>query len=150
MPPSSSASTPAVFPSPSRTAAGTIGGYQTTATLTSFTDKHLLTLTQDGRLSHWVQVPLSASTPGGDAAHVPRAGGGPLLPSTHLTATTLLGGGGGDRETLGQLYAAHVASQLALRDPEDRRTLLVGFGLCDYRAEREVFFDVLELVTKVL
>jgi proteasome assembly chaperone 3 len=73
-----------------------------------------------------------------------------LLPSTHLTPQTLLGGGGDNRETLGQLYAAQIASQISARNPDDRRTLVVGLGLQKLDTEREAFFDMLELVQKVL
>lgn len=73
-----------------------------------------------------------------------------LLPSTHLTPKTLLGGGGEERETLGQLYAAQIASHLSLRAPDDRRTLVLGLGLAKLDKEREAFFDLLELVQKVL
>lgn len=73
-----------------------------------------------------------------------------LLPSTHLTPKTLLGGGGDDRETLGQLYASQLASHLSLRSPDDRRTLVLGLGLAKIDTEREAFFDLLELTQKVL
>ena len=72
------------------------------------------------------------------------------LPSSHLTAKTLLGGGGEERETLGQLYAVQIASHLALRSPDDTRTLIMGLGMRKFEAEREAFFDILELVQKVL
>ena len=42
------------FPAPSKTAEGTVGGIPTTATSTSFSDKILITLSQDGRLAQWV------------------------------------------------------------------------------------------------
>ena len=76
--------------------------------------------------------------------------GGGLLPATHLTPKTLLGGGGEERETLGQLYAAQFASHISLKSPEDRRTLVVGLGLRHLSTEREAFFDLLELTRKVL
>ena len=76
--------------------------------------------------------------------------GDSTLPSTHLTPKTLLGGGGADRETLGQLYAAQIASFLSLRNPEDKRTLVLGLGLRKADAEREAFFDIMELIQKVL
>jgi proteasome assembly chaperone 3 len=72
-----------------------------------------------------------------------------LLPSTHLTPKTILGGGGEDRETLGQLYAAQIASQLSTRAPDDRRTLVVGLGLQKLDTAREAFFDLVELVQQV-
>ena len=73
-----------------------------------------------------------------------------LLPMPHLTPKTLLGGGGEERESIGQLYAAQIASCLARRDLEERRTLLVGFGLKSPKLNRESFFDLIELVQKVL
>lgn len=80
---------------------------------------------------------------------LPSAGHG-LLPSAHLTPVTLLGGGGEDRETLGQLYAAQIASHLSLKYPDDRRTLVLGLGLAKFDTEREAFFDLFELAQKVL
>lgn len=73
-----------------------------------------------------------------------------LLPSTHLTPKTILGGGGEQRETLGQLYAAQVASHVSLRSPDDRRTLVLGLGLEKVDVEREAFFDLLELAQQIL
>jgi proteasome assembly chaperone 3 len=73
-----------------------------------------------------------------------------LLPSTHLTPKTLLGGGGEDRETLGQLYAAQIASHISLRSPDDRRILVLGLGLAKIDTEREAFFDLIDLAQKVL
>lgn len=73
-----------------------------------------------------------------------------MLPLAHLTPKTLLGGGGEQRETLGHLYATQIASMISTRSPDDMRTLLVGFGLQKVEMEREAFFDLLELVQKVL
>ena len=67
-----------------------------------------------------------------------------------MTPKTLLCAGGDERDTLGQLYAAQIASHLALRDPEDRWTLMLGLGFEKVETGREAFFDVLELVQKVL
>lgn len=72
------------------------------------------------------------------------------LPSLHLTPKTLLGGGGEERETLGQLYAAQIGSHVTMRNPDDRRTLVLGLGLGKVDMARETYFDVLELVQKVL
>jgi proteasome assembly chaperone 3 len=72
------------------------------------------------------------------------------LPASHLTPTTLLGAGNEDRETVGHLYAAQLASHLTLRDPEEKRTLVVGLGLKSVDTAREAFFDVLELVQQVI
>ncbi|KAF5130946.1 hypothetical protein E5D57_007295 [Metarhizium anisopliae] len=137
------------FPVPSRQASGAVNGVKTDVTSLSFSDKLLVTISQEGRLAQWVQVPLVGSSAGAVEMTLPSAGHG-LLPSTHLTPTTLLGGGGKDRETLGQLYAAQIASHLSLKYPDDRRTLVLGLGLAKYDVEREAFFDLVELAQKIL
>ncbi|EEU44385.1 uncharacterized protein NECHADRAFT_84869 [Fusarium vanettenii 77-13-4] len=138
-----------LFPSRSREASGLVNGVATEVTSTNFSDKILLTISQEGRLSQWIQVPLTGSSAGVVEMTLPSMNKG-LLPSTHLTPTTLLGGGGEERETLGQLYAAQLASHLSLRSPDDRRILVVGLGLAKTDLEREAFFDLLELAQKVL
>jgi proteasome assembly chaperone 3 len=50
--------TPAPFPAQTKTASSTINGTETTATLMSFADKILITVTQQGRLAHWVSCSL--------------------------------------------------------------------------------------------
>ncbi|KAM5342403.1 hypothetical protein ACJ41O_013369 [Fusarium nematophilum] len=137
------------FPSRSREASGLVNGVATEVTSTGFADKILITISQEGRLSQWIQVPLTGSSAGVVEMTLPSMNKG-LLPSTHLTPKTLLGGGGEERETLGQLYAAQIASQLSLRSPDDRRTLVLGLGLGKVDLEREAFFDLLELAQKVL
>ncbi|KAJ3458335.1 hypothetical protein MRS44_012444 [Fusarium solani] len=137
------------YPSRSREASGLVNGVATEVTSTNFSDKILLTISQEGRLSQWIQVPLTGSSAGVVEMTLPSMNKG-LLPSTHLTPTTLLGGGGEERETLGQLYAAQLASHLSLRSPDDRRILVVGLGLAKTDLEREAFFDLLELAQKVL
>ncbi|KAJ4250768.1 hypothetical protein NW757_006969 [Fusarium falciforme] len=137
------------FPSRSRETSGLVNGVATEVTSTNFSDKILLTISQEGRLSQWIQVPLTGSSAGVVEMTLPSMNKG-LLPSTHLTPTTLLGGGGEERETLGQLYAAQLASHLSLRSPDDRRILVVGLGLAKTDLEREAFFDLLELAQKVL
>ena len=72
------------------------------------------------------------------------------LPSIHLTAKTLLGSGSEERETLGQLYASQIGSFLSLQNSEEQRTLLLGLGLEKATSSREGFFDILELMQKVL
>lgn len=81
-----------------------------------------------------------------------------LLPLPHLTPVTLLGAGGGHRESLGQLYAVQIATAISMRDPSEARTVLVGLGLlggakCEGRVKevgRDEFFEIMELVGKVL
>ncbi|KAG5981622.1 hypothetical protein E4U55_002734 [Claviceps digitariae] len=156
------------FPAPSKQITGIVNGVETQVTSLSFSDKLLVTISQEGRLSQWVllstcaktsnfleangekiQVPLMESSAGVVEMTLPTSGHG-LLPSTHLSPTTLLGGGGDDRETLGHLYAAQIASHISLRSPDDRRTLVLGLGLSKSANEREAFFDLFELAQKVL
>ncbi len=73
-----------------------------------------------------------------------------MLPLSHLTPKTLLGAGGEQRETIGHLYAGQIASIISTRNPEETRTVLVGFGLEKVDMEREAFFDLLELIQKVI
>ncbi|KAG6003012.1 hypothetical protein E4U21_002447 [Claviceps maximensis] len=137
------------FPAPSRQATGTVNGVETQVTSLGFSDKLLVTISQEGRLSQWIQVPLTESSADVVSMTLPTSSHG-LLPSTHLSPTTLLGGGGDDRETLGHLYAAQIASHISLKSPDDRRTLVLGLGLSKFAKEREAFFDLFELAQKVL
>jgi proteasome assembly chaperone 3 len=73
-----------------------------------------------------------------------------MLPLGHLTPKTLLGAGGEQRETLGHLYASQIASVIATRNPDETRTVVVGLGLQKVDMEREAFFDLLELLQKVI
>ena len=73
-----------------------------------------------------------------------------MLPSSYLTANTLLGGATQERETVGQLYAIHIASAITSKNPDETRTILVGLGLSKAQASQEQFFDLMELVTKCL
>lgn len=51
---------------------------------------------------------------------------------------------------MGHLYASQIASLISARNPEDTRTVVVGFGLPKIVLEREAFFDLLELVQQVI
>ncbi len=73
-----------------------------------------------------------------------------MLPLGHLSPKTLIGGGGEQRETLGHLYAVQIASVIATKNPEESRTVVVGLGLQKVDMEREAFFDMLELLQKVI
>lgn len=46
--------TPAPYPARTQTASLVINGIQTVATAVDFTDKIVVTITQQGRLAHWV------------------------------------------------------------------------------------------------
>ena len=95
-----------------------------------------------------IQVPLNSASPTSFDTALPS--GGDLLPLEHLTPKTLIGAGGDQRETIGHLYASQIASRIATKDPDENRTVVVGFGLQKIDQEREAFFDLLELVQKVL
>ncbi len=47
---------------------------------------------------------------------------------------------------MGQLYATQIASAIVTRNPEEKRTVLVGLGLSSVKVNREVFFDTIDLV----
>ena len=68
----------------------------------------------------------------------------------HLTPKTLLGGSNGERETVGQLYATQIASAILSRNPDEKRSVLLGLGMSKLEANREVFYDLIDLVVKVL
>jgi proteasome assembly chaperone 3 len=42
------------YPARTKTSSSSIQGLETTATCVNFADKILITVTQDGRLAHWV------------------------------------------------------------------------------------------------
>lgn len=73
-----------------------------------------------------------------------------LLPLSHLTATTILGGTEPEMNTIGQLCATQIASALLARCPEERRLLVVGLGLQTANMNRSAFFDLVELVMKCM
>ncbi|KAK3902831.1 hypothetical protein C8A05DRAFT_33441 [Staphylotrichum tortipilum] len=137
------------FPAKSKRTVGTINGVSTEVESLNFSDKIMITVSQGGRLGQWIQVPLSAPSSASVDMALPTAGLG-ALPSAHLTPKTLVGIGGEERETLGHLYASQIASHLALRDPEEKRTLLLGLGLEKVEGSGEAFYDLLELVLQVL
>ena len=74
----------------------------------------------------------------------------PLLPMTHLTPTTLLGGADENREAAGQLIAVQLASAISSRDKEEARTVLVGLGLKTAELDQMSFMELIELVGKCL
>ena len=100
-------------------------------------------------LTSQIQVPLSSTNPSRGENYLPSSSDD-ILPSSYLTANTLLGGATPERETVGQLYATHIASAIATKNPDESRTILVGLGLTKAQASREQFFDLMQLVTQCL
>ncbi|KAI9786904.1 MAG: hypothetical protein M1839_005135 [Geoglossum umbratile] len=142
----------APFPAKTKQAASVVNGIHTEVLSLFFSDKIVVTIIQDGRLAQWIHVPLESSySTFADQALPSDEEGGGLLPMTHLTPTTVLGGtGSSERETLAQLYATQIASAIAARNPEETRMLVLGLGLQKVDLERETFFDMMDLVAKCL
>ncbi|KAI4271751.1 MAG: hypothetical protein LQ337_005778 [Flavoplaca oasis] len=139
------------YPATTKQAAGYIHGILTDVMSTSFSDKIMITITQKGRLAQWIHVPLDVTNPSATDQYLPSAtGNDSLLPMTHLTPKTLLGGATEERETLGQLYAAQIASLIASKNPHEKRTVVVGLGLSNIEASREDFYNTIDLVRKCL
>jgi len=118
----------------------------------SFCDKILVIISQKGRLSHWLQVPLENTNPGTTGFHTfsSEANDDSLLPLTGLTATTLLGGHAPGHDTLGQLYARQIASAIIMKTPHEKRVLVVGLGLSICEPDKDVFATVIDLVLRCI
>ncbi|KAF2878498.1 hypothetical protein BDV95DRAFT_480462 [Massariosphaeria phaeospora] len=147
---------PSPFPATTKTATAIIKGAETTATTVYFTDKIMVTVTQNGRLAHWVHVPLDVAatddsltsnyyldpdddTPPSD-----------LLPMHHLTATTILGGTIPEIDVLGQTLATQIASAIKTRSSGEMRTLVVGTGLDKGMSGREEYSELVGLILGTL
>lgn len=122
---------PVPFPAPAKTSSGPVKGIQTTVTCTQFSDKVLLAISQAGKLAHWVHVPLATTNtdpmnPGVFHNHDTT---NELLPMTHLTATTVLGGTRRDDEIVGQTLATTIGSAILMQRPQEERMLILGLGL---------------------
>lgn len=68
----------------------------------------------------------------------------------HLSPKTLLGVSTPERETIGQLYATQIASAITNRNPQESRTAVIGLGLCKFEANRQTFYDIMDLVMDCL
>ncbi|KAF2491798.1 hypothetical protein BU16DRAFT_468278 [Lophium mytilinum] len=153
--------TPSPYPARTKTASASINDIPTTATSIYFADKIVLTITQAGRLAHWLHVPLDTESPASEAPLEPSFSdpdddsadpSSDLLPLSHLTATTVLGGTVPVLDTMGQLLATQIASAIATRDAGERRMVVVGLGLDKGMVDRgrEGFVEVVGLVLGVL
>lgn len=146
---------PASFPAPSRSTSGLVNDTLTTVTSIAFADKIIITLSQAGKLSHWAHVAL-ASTSADPMNPNPVSSGDPendLLPMSHLTATTVLGGTKREDEVVGQTLATTIASAILMKRPSEQRLLVVGLGLEDAAGSltgRAQFDEAVGLVLAVL
>lgn len=73
-----------------------------------------------------------------------------LLPMTHLTATTVLGGTKREEEIIGQTLATTIASAILMKRPHEERLLVLGVGLQNGMVGRAQFDEVTGLVLEVL
>ena len=82
------------------------------------------------------------------------------MPPTHLNPTTVFGAGTPDMEARGRFLATQVAAMASMRNPEDRRLLVLGLGLgkgaggqkgsASAVVKPEEGMDALELLQRVL
>ncbi|OAX82029.1 hypothetical protein ACJ72_03626 [Emergomyces africanus] len=139
------------FPAPTKQAAGVLGGVLTEVMSVSFSDKILVTISQKGKLGQWLHVPLENTNPGTHGYHtLPDPNDDGLLPLPNLTATSVLGARGSQRETVGQLYACQIATAIATKNPNEKRLLVVGLGFEQPELDRDIFFGVIDLVLKCI
>ena len=73
-----------------------------------------------------------------------------LLPYSHLTATTILGGTKPEFEVLGQTLATTIASAILMRRADEQRMLVLGIGLEKAEMGREGFEALVGLCLDVL
>ncbi|KAI5282227.1 hypothetical protein KEM54_002886 [Ascosphaera aggregata] len=140
------------YPATTRVADGIINGVSTTAMCLEFADRILLTISQNGKLGQWFTVPLENWNPGTDGLHTlldPTADNA-LLPLPQLTATTMLGARGTEREVLGQLLASQLGSAIIMKTPNEKRSLILGFGLERIEADPVKVTAVIDLALRCL
>ncbi|KAH7089608.1 hypothetical protein FB567DRAFT_306257 [Paraphoma chrysanthemicola] len=148
--------TAAPYPARTKTSAASIRGLETVATAVNFADKILITVTQNGRLAHWVHVPLDIAATDASMASNPyleREDDDPdsdLLPMHHLTATNILGGTVPELDILGQTLATQIASAIKTRDDRETRTVVLGMGLDKSMIGREEFSTLIGLALDVI
>ncbi|KAJ5376436.1 hypothetical protein N7509_013322 [Penicillium cosmopolitanum] len=140
------------FPAATKQAAGLVDGVKTDVMVMSFSDKIMVTISQQGRLAHWLHVPLGNSNPGTDGMHTISEGtDDSLLPLSGLTATSLLGGHAPGQDTIGQLVARQIATAIATKSPAEKRLLVVGLGLGpNSGTDRDAFFSIIDLVLQCI
>ncbi|CAI6333732.1 unnamed protein product [Periconia digitata] len=156
--------TPSHFPAPTQTSSKQqINGVETIATRTLFSDKILITVSQNGRLGHWTHTPLTLPSPDPTSTATSFSFANPeddepssdLLPNHNLTATTILGSAAiPELDVLAQTLATQVASAIKSRDAREERTVVIGTGLdksmTGAGATREMYSELVGLVLEVL
>lgn len=95
-----------------------------------------------------VQLEASASSLAG-LQHLDGENDG-LLPMSHLTSTTILGGTVPERQIVGQLLATQIASAITAKNPQETRTLVLGLGLQRAESDREAYYEMIDLVLRCL
>lgn len=140
----------AKFPALSKQATGLFNGVVTEVTSMTFADKILVTISQGGRLSQWIEVPLNSTSSNLLGNALPSDNQSDILPLIHLTPKTLLGGGGDERERVGHFFAIHIANRIVSREPNESRSMILGLGLEKIELSREAFFDMMELISNIV
>lgn len=51
---------------------------------------------------------------------------------------------------MGQLLATQIASAVATKNPHETRALVLGLGLGKVESDRDVFFQIIDLILKCL
>ncbi|KAJ5173816.1 uncharacterized protein N7500_001747 [Penicillium coprophilum] len=138
------------FPATTKQVVGLVNGTQTDVGIMNFSDKIMVTISQAGRLGHWLHVPMENQNPGTEGMHTLSEGDDALLPLKNLTTTTLLGGYSAGQDTTGQLLARQIATAIAMKTPSEKRLLLVGLGLDKSTADRDSFFAIVDMVLHCL
>ncbi|KAJ6088378.1 hypothetical protein N7486_009639 [Penicillium sp. IBT 16267x] len=139
------------FPAPTKQVAGLVDGVKTDVMVISFSDKIVVTISQEGRLAHWLHVPLGNPNPGTDGMHTfSESADDGLLPLSGLTATSLLGGHAPGQDTVGQLLARQIGTAIATKSPAEQRLLVVGLGLGPMGSDRDSFFAIIDLVLQCI
>ena len=140
------------YPATTKQAAAEINGIKTDVMSISFSDKIMIIITQNGRVAQWVTVPLLSDNPTATDPYFQTSNSDDdaLLPSTRFQPRVLLGAGGSEREMIGQLYASQIAHAITTKNLGEERPLMLGLGLAKVESGREVFLQIVELVTKVI
>lgn len=98
-----------------------------------------------------IHIPLDSENPNRADQHLPAdSEEDGLLPLPYLSPITLLGGADPEREMMGRLYGTQIASAIATKNPGDNRVVVVGLGLGKIEADRDTFFDIMELVLRCI